>query len=321
MEFRLLELTFLGLIVAGVIFSIDIFINTTSYITKFGVILLSVAMSLILPATWFTLRRAKYPTSSFDSPEDVATAGIKTILKFTSVGIVAVVTIFAAQFGLSWAHRPGYPLMLISAGILGVAALLGVISTGLKYIGAHLEKHIENEWIIETRGDMEKIRGRIEHCSTNSESDTDYKKIKSVSTRSKDEVMNILREVPNQVDDSISRDIEDVLYQLNVLLDFLTERENLQSEIIRYSRERSKADEMLNSADEQLSNIETEANPEGIAELREKTERAETYINEVDSTIEGLEEQINQLDEKIDSQVEKINETIQQIIEKELNNS
>ena len=80
-EFRLIEASFLALVLGGVLIAYPIIQTLSSGIARFGIVLALLALLFLVVATGLALRRPRYPTKSYDSVEE---AIIETAKKATT---------------------------------------------------------------------------------------------------------------------------------------------------------------------------------------------------------------------------------------------
>ncbi|WP_137284192.1 hypothetical protein [Halorussus salinisoli] len=96
-EFKLIELSFFGLVISGVFVAYPLIQELDSGIAELGLILSLVSLILLVGATWFSLRRPQYPTKDFEKPEQaVKRAGKNILVTIVLVGVpLFVATLFA----------------------------------------------------------------------------------------------------------------------------------------------------------------------------------------------------------------------------------
>lgn len=93
-EFRLIEGSFLALVIGGILISYPIVDSLSSGIAQVGISLALLALLLLVLATGLALRRPKYPKGSYDSVEEAVMKTSKkvggTIFAFVLVGILSI---------------------------------------------------------------------------------------------------------------------------------------------------------------------------------------------------------------------------------------
>lgn len=78
-EFRLIELSFIGLVIAGALFGLSLYGTLSSIEGKIGLVLMILSLGLVAPATWFALRRSNVSHEKYDSPEEIVISGSKRV--------------------------------------------------------------------------------------------------------------------------------------------------------------------------------------------------------------------------------------------------
>lgn len=161
-EFRFLEFAFLGLVSAAILFSIDIYTTLVTMWTKLGIWVLTLSLSLIFPATWFALRRAKYPSGEHDSAEDAAKSSVVSFVKLVIVICIVGLSVYISQrFDIFSTDSMTSVYLNLSLVVLGVFIIRGIFVV----IETILAKREQKRWkeqlftlLLNTRNEIEEAR-------------------------------------------------------------------------------------------------------------------------------------------------------------------
>lgn len=308
-EFRLLEFTFLGLVIASALFSAQILMDVESVLTKFGILFMWAGLGLIFPATWFALRRAKYPTENYDSPEELVRQTTDTG-KRVLLPILAVVIIL---FGISRISAIAtLETRFLQIGIDDIISVLTIIliiittqtvaSNIIDYFAQRIEQKEQKRQLsrpildihVVTRkqipeSDLELIQERISEIN---DIQSDLIQIRS----------RYIEYFSDETNDKVS----DLQKKLNDLGSCYENLERINKKIEHYRNQQTQAQETIVQAGQKLS-----ATPDNEAPsaLFEDMTNAGEYIDKVDKEISGLEDSRTQIIEEI----EELNHTLTDI--------
>ena len=274
-EFRFLELAFLGLIGAGVIFSLSIFSTTNSWYTKSGVLVLIVALATIFPANWFALRRGKYPSRTYESPEEA----VKSIgLKYVKIGAFVVIIIFAiATTGIFWDALLVFPPIFSYLSTDLIIALIAVLAIPLvKTITRYylIQTALEN-WKEDIHEELDQISKIMDQNQVREALEDDNKNLLNISEpiveqykRSQNSLRGLINQAPDNVDEDVILELETLLNMLEKSVYNINEIEKIEDKIDYYHNQVSRSRSEKSELNQRLSDVDDEEDSKRI--MREK---------------------------------------------------
>ena len=308
-EFRFLELSFLGLILAGVVFSLSVFTSATSWWTKSGISILIIALGMIFPATWFALRRGKYPSQSYDSPEDAVKSSVRKsgwiISILVVIGLLGSIVRLFLPSGSIFDFNIADPIILIT---IPVIVALPVVYSLIQY---YTEVSVYRDWAQDVMYEIARIPILVEnfHSLLDQDEESDDIEFDIIAFQGRcEDIAHAIRDLVNSKPDPVSQDTAIKLSQiqnllLNVqsllddLIDVMNEKEYYESEMEKAINERDRASDT--HYDLESENTEHE-------NAKERTTDAEEYINRVTAELDKLEEEERDLVSELESKLESI---------------
>lgn len=316
-EFHLLEFVFLGLVLAGIVFSISILQNTDSIITAIGILLLAGSLALIFPATWFAFRRAKYPTQSFDSPEQYVKHGVITSVKIAAtVGIPLFVIVGTLQFFAPSEFLnliPRVDIRRLAILLILISLSIGSASVFFQFYLNYTEKRMAKDWMIEVHKLLGNIERRLSEDSIRKEDTYNLGKLRRISVDSVEEIQGLRNEAPPAADENISAQLDNLIYAIEGMSDLIKRLEEVETDIDRFQLNLEKAMSSKEEAEQVLSEDFEDISDFTADEAIENLHTAEDYITQVESKLEQLENQRANLDDRLQIQIANVRGSIERV--------
>lgn len=315
-EFRFLELSFIGLVIAGGLFAFSIFNSLNSLTSKIALTVMLFSLLLLAPATWFALRRAKYPSESFDSPEDAVRSGLST------VGVLLLLLVPPALGGFliirftNLLSQTSLPSMIANIKLMIYASIIFTILTVVIEIISNFYQYEESvnkleKWSQEVDSLTSKVQkrgGEIDEAE-----DIRNNTVKTMNTflSLRERAENLQSVAPQKADEDIISKLEDLTVHLNTVVDLLEEVQQLRQEKVRFKSNRETAQNTKEEASQALGTEELSSDE--LDKHRVDLERVSTYLDKVDEKLNSIEGEMTANIEDISNEVESIVEMSEEI--------
>lgn len=299
-EIRFIQYSFYTLVLAGIIFMIPIFLKSDSFYIKLGIFVAGGAIFLLAPATWFGLRRGRYAISEYETPEQEATAKIKSYLPIIAIPIFVSSIIFFSTRYLNIVSETLGPAIINSANqisiVVVIVIILGlsgqVITTYLKFRQIKEEKE---QWKIRTHREVQEVSEFIENYLNDFENQTDIRKKQNKA----DDLLKDWRELISEAPDSLNKqhreDAKNLLESIELVSDILRSLLRAHRKLRTRKRQKEKTLAKINKMRSDGSEYSVEEVSDMNKKIDEMEEEAEIERARIAELKEDLEDSVHEL--------------------------
>jgi len=291
-EFRFLEFAFLFLVVASLFFCYSLLGRIEDTATKMGIYFLLGGLVLIVPATWFSLRRETYANSKYETPEKAVLSAAYTLVKLSPILIIGI-GVYMVIYQLPDTQVNLDYLIAISTNItIGMTVVFVLFST-VNLLNNMFAGEYEKKW-------QSKIINKLEATKEllNNEVQIDQDRVpESYIKRIKENVADLVvleKSAPDWIDDGFTESLNDLTYdldnlaqQMSKLYELINQKEEIEKDLSLLKNEASSLQIDTNSLE----------NPD-----QPKSNQRENILNRINQ----LENEIDDLDQDIDNKTHDI---------------
>lgn len=314
-EFRFIELSFIGLVIAGGFFGASLIGTVDSIWGKIGLISMLIGLGFLAPATWFALRRPQYPSQSYDSPEDAAKSGLKyAIGALIPLGILAGGGYMFLEF-MPTLRSESSPQELVEVlQLVTIAGVFLIITSSIVRTLTYYRQSIERrkrreEWysnLMELLEDMEEFLPENPSKPGYSGSMNILVKFEDYEER----LERLISKAPGEVDYSELKELKitintykEIINNQHDIIDDLGSKHHKREELENKIAEVKNAQQSTQEESERWYELEEEKEV-----LYNDIEQIKSEINQIEGRRENIQEEIKELLEQLKDEIVQIKE-------------
>lgn len=308
-EIKLIQYSFYALVMSGLVFIYPIFIENSSIYVQIGILIAGGALLLLIPATWFGLRRGRYGTNKFETPEKEAKSKLKLYVPFmigaAVIGLIArfLPTILGTFTTASIENSIPFINNVVVGAVIATSILLflQLVEIYTKFKARDQAQQAWNETLIKN---LEEIESLLESYSLEDDAGVRHYKYMLKKLNNTSEILGeLIEDVPEGVDEDRLRRVQDLSNQLSLLQDLtgalISALEDAQAFDKRYQSLVSELQSTRMGIDAEAEDASAEINR--LEDLKNSTEeKRERQLNQVEDLEADISETISQINSIIE---------------------
>lgn len=291
-ERRFIEVSFVLLVIAGVVFGAALLLRTQDLLMQVGIVVLLFGLILLAPATWIALNRPRFPYSRFNSPEEAATAILRTVSRIALPVVFLVAVAVLITVWRPWGFS--VPGDVAVSQLLSIVVLLLVIIgtvTGLDlYLRYQRSEDQRAEHRQRTRKRLRKVENRLPE-STGALADDRLHRLSRDATELNNQLEALLAEA--EEDDRFDGEVRvaDLVEDVDEVAKLADRLRTLRGEIDEYETSIVDAEREIKSRQRKLEGTDDSTERK---ELTTELDNLRQKQKQIESALEGKRDAHNQ---------------------------